>query len=106
MKRTIVFCFALMLGAASGQENKSSLSGDLLYQNDFEKAEVGKVPEEFMVLEGAFTVKEENSNRFLELPGAPLDSYGVLSARTRHRTSSFPRASMAAHKDDALRPLR
>jgi hypothetical protein len=48
------------------------------YQNDFEKAQVGSVPEDFLVLDGNFTVKEEGGNKFLELPGAPLDTYGVL----------------------------
>src|SRR6266566_3030468 len=48
-----------------------------LYQNDFEKAEVGKVPPEFLVLDGGFAVKEEAGNKFLELPGSPLESFGV-----------------------------
>ena len=49
-----------------------------LFENNFEQAEVGKVPEGFLVLDGDFAVKEENGNKFLELPGAPLDTYGVL----------------------------
>jgi hypothetical protein len=53
-----------------------------LYENNFEKAEVGKVPDDFLVLDGGFAVKEEGGNRFLELPGAPLDSYGVLFGPT------------------------
>lgn len=56
--------------------------GTTLYQNDFEKAEPGKVPEDFLVLEGAFAVKEEGGNKFLELPGAPLDTFGVLFGPT------------------------
>ncbi len=74
MRIAIVLSFALALASTWAQENKP----EVLYQNNFEKAEVGKVPEDFMVLEGAFTVKEEKGNKFLELPGAPLDSYGVL----------------------------
>jgi hypothetical protein len=53
-----------------------------LYQNDFEKAEIGKVPDEFLVLDGGFAVKEDGGNKFLELPGAPLDSFGVLFGPT------------------------
>jgi hypothetical protein len=53
-----------------------------LYENNFEKAEVGKVPEEFLVLDGEFAVKEEGGNKFLELPGAPLDSFGLLFGPT------------------------
>lgn len=49
-----------------------------IYENDFQKAEVGKVPENFQVIDGGFEVKEENGNKFLELPGAPLDTFGTL----------------------------
>jgi hypothetical protein len=49
-----------------------------LYQNDFEQTAAGRVPEEFMVLQGEFTVKDFGTNTVLELPGAPLDSYAVL----------------------------
>jgi len=52
------------------------------YENNFEKAEVGKVPPDFLVLDGAFSVKEESGNKFLELPGAPLDSFAVLFGPT------------------------
>jgi hypothetical protein len=49
----------------------------VLYENNFEKEQVGKVPENFLVLDGGFAVKEEAGNKFLELPGSPLDSYSV-----------------------------
>jgi len=48
-----------------------------LYENNFEQAELGRVPADFLVLDGAFAVKAEDNNKFLELPGAPLDSFGV-----------------------------
>jgi hypothetical protein len=48
-----------------------------LYENNFEKAEVGKLPEGFLALDGGFVVKEEAGNKVLELPGAPLDSFSV-----------------------------
>ncbi len=53
-----------------------------LYQNSFEQTAVGKVPDEFLVLDGAFAVKEEGGNKFLELPGAPLDSFGLFFGPT------------------------
>jgi hypothetical protein len=37
-----------------------------LYENNFETAEVGKVPDDFLVLDGAFAVRAEGGNRFLE----------------------------------------
>jgi hypothetical protein len=48
------------------------------YTNSFEGVEIGKVPADMLVLDGAFAVREEGGNRFLELPGSPLDTYGVL----------------------------
>lgn len=53
-----------------------------LYENNFEKAAIGSVPEDFLVYEGAFAVKEEGGNKFLELPGAPLDTFAVLFGPT------------------------
>ena len=53
-----------------------------LFENNFEQAEVGKVPDGFLVLDGEFGVKEEGGNKFLELPGAPLDNFGVLFGPT------------------------
>jgi hypothetical protein len=50
----------------------------VLYQNDFEKAELNQLPNDFLVLDGEFAVKESDGNKFLELPGSPLDTYGVL----------------------------
>lgn len=47
------------------------------YQNDFEKTEIGKVPDDLMVLGGEFVVKADGTNKVLELPGAPLDSFAV-----------------------------
>jgi hypothetical protein len=54
----------------------------LLYENNFDKSEPGKTPEEFLVLDGGFVVKEENGNKILELPGSPLDSFGLLFGPT------------------------
>jgi hypothetical protein len=53
-----------------------------LYENDFEKAALDKVPDDFLVLDGQFAAKEEGGNKFLELPGAPLDTFGVLFGPT------------------------
>src|SRR5262245_20155082 len=43
---------------ASAQDThpKAKPAEKLLYENDFEKAEIGKVPDEFVVLDGAFVV--------------------------------------------------
>ncbi len=63
-----------------------------LYQNDFEQAALDKVPDDFLVLDGQFAVKEEGGNKFLELPGAPLDTFGVLFGPTeKEGTAVFAR---------------
>ena len=49
-----------------------------VYQNDFEKSAVGSVPEDMLVLDGAFGTKEAGGNKVLELPGSPLETYGVM----------------------------
>ena len=43
-----------------------------LYQNNFEKTEIDKVPEDFLIIDGGFAVKQVEGNKVLELPGAPL----------------------------------
>ena len=60
----------------------------VLYSNNFEKTEAGKLPDELMVLGGDFVVKSEGTNKFLELPGAPLDSFGVQFGPTEKENVS------------------
>jgi hypothetical protein len=60
----------------------STLAQNAVYKNDFESAEVGKVPPEMMIIDGGFAVAEEGGNKFLELPGAPLDTFGLLFGPT------------------------
>jgi hypothetical protein len=50
----------------------------ILYQSDFAKAELNQVPNDFLVLDGDFAVKESDGQKVLELPGSPLDTFGVL----------------------------
>jgi len=72
VKVLIIQWFAICgLGLAALAQSKT------LYEINFEKAAVGSVPEDFLVLDGRFAVKEENGNRFLELPGSPLDSFAA-----------------------------
>lgn len=49
-----------------------------LYAENFERAALNKTPENFLILNGEFAVREESGNKFLELPGAPLDTFGFL----------------------------
>ena len=56
--------------------------GRVLYENDFSKGEIGKLPEEMLLLDGGFAVQEVNGNKVLQLPGAPLETFGVLFGPT------------------------
>jgi hypothetical protein len=49
-----------------------------IYENNFEAVEPGQVPADMLVLDGGFAVRAEGGARFLELPGAPLETFGVL----------------------------
>jgi hypothetical protein len=68
---------AALIGLLTTSTPETADAADL-YKNDFQQAEAGKIPEDLMVLEGAFAIKEENGNKFLELPGTPLETFGVL----------------------------
>src|SRR5262249_21185305 len=75
--------FLICVGLALSALGVGADPGKTIYTNDFEKAEVDKVPSEFLVLDGGFVVKEEAGNKFLELPGAPLDTFGLLFGPTQ-----------------------
>jgi hypothetical protein len=49
-----------------------------LYRNDFEQADLGKMPEDLQLLDGTFEVRQVEHNKFLELPGTPLNAFGFL----------------------------
>lgn len=49
-----------------------------LYANDFEKLPDGNPPEDMVPLSGNFTVKTVDGNKLLELPGDPVEGYGIL----------------------------
>jgi hypothetical protein len=70
--------FFLLLTLHAGADDAAKI----LYQNNFEKAAVGPAPDDFLVLDGDFSVKESEGNKYLELPGAPLDTFGVLFGPT------------------------
>ncbi len=55
-----------------------------LYENNFETAGLNAVPADMLVLNGNIAVKEEDGNKFLEVPGAPLEDYGVMFGPTQN----------------------
>ena len=53
-------------------------AADPIYKNDFESAAVDKVPADVLIMAGSFEVKQDGTNKVLELPGEPLDTFGML----------------------------
>src|SRR5947207_9758526 len=58
------------------------------YRNDFQTAEEGSIPKELMIITGKFEVKKEGENKFLQLAGEPLESFGVMLGADEHSTIS------------------
>jgi hypothetical protein len=54
-----------------------------LYSNDFQAVAPGSLPADFLVLDGGFAVREDGGAKFIELPGAPLESFGLLFGPTQ-----------------------
>jgi len=81
MNKLIIACVGLVLLAGLAS-NVVAQQAKPIYENNFEAAVLDKVPDDFLVLDGQFAVKEEGGNKFLELPGAPLDTFGVLFGPT------------------------
>jgi hypothetical protein len=53
-----------------------------LYQNDLQKLEAGKLPDEFLVLGGDFSIVKDADNVLIELPAEPIDAFGLLYGPT------------------------
>ncbi|MGB0580833.1 MAG: hypothetical protein ACPGVU_14115, partial [Limisphaerales bacterium] len=61
---------------------KASAQPKPLYQNDFSKEKAGELDHPFLVLDGSYKVIQTDEGKLLELPGAPLDTFGVLFGPT------------------------
>ncbi len=79
----MVFVFLVLAGLAAAVVEEGKIStGKILFENNFEKADLDKVPADFLVLDGGFAVKQDQTNKLFELPGAPLETFGVLFGPT------------------------
>lgn len=61
---------------------KAAPAAKAIYSQDFEATEVDKVPDGMLVLDGGFAVKQAGAGKVLELPGDPLETFGVLFGPT------------------------
>ena len=85
--RALMLCLVLLSAAQAPN----------VYRNDFEQAQVGKVPDEIMVLDGTFAVRQIDGNKCLELAGDPIGSFaalfgpdGLIGADVSARIQAFP----------------
>jgi hypothetical protein len=76
----LLFCFCTAVWA----ENTQPAVAEPLYQNNFQQEKLDQAPGNVMVLSGEFTVKQEGDNKFLELPGAPLETFSTLFGPTEN----------------------
>src|SRR5688500_1057980 len=94
--RPLAFLITLILPGASSLAAAPAAAGSA-YSNNFESVPVDSAPDEFLVTAGDFKVKAEGANRYLELPGAPLDTFGLLFGPTFKGDASVV-ARMAGQK--------
>jgi hypothetical protein len=68
----------LVAGSVAAVAATNPVTPSALFACDFTAIPAGSPPDSFMVIQGDFAVKESGTNKWLELPGAPLDSHLVL----------------------------
>jgi hypothetical protein len=69
---------ALLLTLTVISAADQATSAPSAYFNDFQKTSLGKPPDDLLIMNGDFTIAEQNGTRFLQLPGDPLDTFGLL----------------------------
>jgi len=93
MKRTLGACCSLLLLAAGAQAPAAPL-----WSSDFEDVRVGSEPDGALVLQGEFLVAQEDGDKFLELPGSPLETMGLLVGPARRDGVSVTARAMGERK--------
>ena len=62
----------------AGPHQSESSPWHLLYEENFDGIEEGKLPDDFFVLEGNFMVADMNGRKCLALKGLPVGEHGFL----------------------------
>lgn len=82
MKRWILWSFISIVTMSVGVRADETASTDRypkpLFAEDFSKTEAGEIPDTLMILDGDFAVKKDGDDSYLELPGTPLSTFGLL----------------------------
>ncbi len=74
MKLNRIVCGVAALGITIG----SAIAAEPLYHTDFKDIEIGEVPDDMLVFDGDFAVREFEGKKVFELPGSPLETFGFL----------------------------
>ncbi len=88
LKKTLGVVVGIVLAASALAAETNSKAPAVLYENNLEKAEADKLPDEFMVQDGNFFVKDFGTNKVLELPGAPVETFGLFFGPTENSESA------------------
>jgi len=76
---SLLMWFAYYIFTEIRLEGTEDLSDwEIIYQQDFEDIELGKLPADFFVMDGNFSVQQRDGKRCLVLPGRPVGDYGLL----------------------------
>jgi hypothetical protein len=74
--KPILLCIIFLLSGILLAADSSA--PPVAYGSQFDKTEVGKVPEDVMVLDGTFAIREFQGKKCLELAPDPIGSFGAL----------------------------
>jgi hypothetical protein len=73
------------------------------FEENFSNLDTGSEPENLFILDGAYTVTEEGSNKRLTLPGSPVGDFGLLfGPRVREESLSLSFAFLGTKKGRRL----
>ena len=66
-----ILAFAALLGTTPAADT-------VLFEQNFDALPAGHLPKDFLALAGEFSVVVDGDTHCIELPGSPLDTFGVL----------------------------
>lgn len=72
------FLIYLIIAFLAAVELQIQSADPIIFSQNFENLQEDKIPDDIVIVDGKFSIKSENNNKFLELAGAPLDNFGVL----------------------------
>ncbi|MBX3745198.1 MAG: hypothetical protein KF833_07790 [Verrucomicrobiae bacterium] len=76
--------FAAWILASALLVTPAAPAAEPLFQEDFSQRDLGEVPDDYIVIAGySMAVRELDGNRFLEIPEAPVESYGLMFGPAR-----------------------